>query len=495
MQTTPQKQETNPPTNPTGDDSEQPGAAPESNPELEPAPEAGQPVSMEELFSAESLTRYSEQVREWFITNVMSWEMGLQIVLVFGAIIPAVIFSPAIRQFCTQFIENKLDHGLMRRLANAATRLAMPIALLLFLIITSWVLQAFGLRTEFIHLVRALLTAWVAIRAITLAIRSNFWSKVAFFIVWPIAALDAFGLLDDLTRWMDSTRFTLSKGDPAAGIPASQISLLDTVRTLIIFLVIYAVMKLVSGFLAKYINKSPDLSPSLKTMLVKFINIIAPVLALMMALQVVNFNLASLAIFGGAIGIGIGFGLQSIVANFMAGLTLLFDKSIKPGDSIEIGDTYGWVTAMNTRYVAVRTRDGDDHLVPNDNFINNGVINRSHGDPNYRIHAPIGVSYSTKDMELVQRLCIEACNEVDRVLKTPPPACLMIEYGDNSVNFDIRFWINDVPNGIANVRSKVLMNVWKNLQENNIEIPFPQRDLHIHGGAIPVRTVVDQQDD
>ncbi|MEL7485963.1 MAG: mechanosensitive ion channel domain-containing protein, partial [Pseudomonadota bacterium] len=209
------------------------------------------------------------------------------------------------------------------------------------------------------------------------------------------------------------------------------------------------------------------------------LDILLPVVALLIALQLVNFPFGALAIFGGAIGIGVGLGLQRTVSNFAAGFTLIADKSIKPGDVVEIGDTFGWVTEMNARYVALRTRDGTAHLVPNDKFIEDGVVNWSHSDKVVRLHAGIGVAYDTKDLRFVKKLCEDAAKGVDRVLETPAPMCNLIEFGDSSVNFDLRFWINDPANGVSNVRSAVMLEVWDALRAHDIEIPFPQRDLHI----------------
>ena len=171
--------------------------------------------------------------------------------------------------------------------------------------------------------------------------------------------------------------------------------------------------------------------------------------------------------------------MQRTVSNFFAGFTLIADKSIKPGDVIEIEDSYGWVTAMNARYVTLRTRDGTAHLVPNDKFIEEGVVNWSHDDRVVRLHAPFGVSYETRDVRGLARAAEERALTIDRVLKTPAPRCNLMEFGDSSINFDLRFWINDPANGSANVRSDVMMAIWDMLHEMNIEVPFPQRDLHI----------------
>nr|WP_281373752.1 mechanosensitive ion channel domain-containing protein [Parvularcula dongshanensis] len=215
---------------------------------------------------------------------------------------------------------------------------------------------------------------------------------------------------------------------------------------------------------------------------------ILPIIALVMALAVIGFDLASLAFFGGAIGIGIGLGLQKIIGNFLAGFTLLADRSIKPGDVIEIGDTFGAITDMKSRYVSIRTRDGKEHLVPNATFMDEGVINWSHNDKVVCCYASMGVGYGTKDMHKVRKLVEAAALDTPRVLARPAPKCNMTEFGDSSVNFELRFWINDPMNGVSNVRSDILFRVWEAFAENGIEIPFPQRDLHIRSSAVAFGT-------
>ena len=221
------------------------------------------------------------------------------------------------------------------------------------------------------------------------------------------------------------------------------------------------------------------MSPAFKALITKTLGILLPVLAFVIALQLTGFNLATLAIFSGAVGIGIGLGLQQTVSNFAAGFTLLADKSIKPGDAISIDGTFGWVTGMQSRYVSIRTRDGTELLIPNDHFIVNGVVNWSKSDKIVRLHAPFGVSYATRDLKRVQELAIEAAKTVDRVVPVKDPVCNVMEFGDNSVNFDLRFWIRDPENGQANVRSDVYLAVWEALHDADIEIPFPQRDIYI----------------
>ncbi|MBY0421182.1 MAG: mechanosensitive ion channel, partial [Parvularculaceae bacterium] len=155
------------------------------------------------------------------------------------------------------------------------------------------------------------------------------------------------------------------------------------------------------------------------------------------------------------------------------------DKSIKPGDVIEIGQTFGWVSGMNGRYVTVRTRDGTEHLVPNERFVQDGVVNWSHSDRLVRLHVAFAISYGTRDLRSVKTLAEATAVKVERVAATPPPICNLVELADSGIKFDLRFWIEDPANGIGNVKSAVLLAVWDALHDARIEIPYPQLDIRV----------------
>jgi small-conductance mechanosensitive channel len=176
--------------------------------------------------------------------------------------------------------------------------------------------------------------------------------------------------------------------------------------------------------------------------------------------------------------VGIGFGLQKVVSNLISGFILLSDGSVKPGDVVQIGEVYGWISSLKTRYVSVVTRDGIEYLIPNEDLITQQVINWSYSNSRVRLKVPFGVSYKS-DPHQVQALVLSAMHALPRVLKTPPPVCLLQGFGDSSVDMELRVWINDPKNGVANLKSEVLFAVWDTLKENGIEIPFPQRDVHI----------------
>ena len=445
-----------------------------------------EPSALKELLGTDDATQTVQTVLLWIQENLLTVNMGLQIGLLVAALVPAAIFGPQIKKLIETQVAPRAPYGILRRAANAFSHIATPIALFIILQIATIALGAAGQSTALVSAGVSLLSAWIVIRLVTLVIRSAFWSKVAFYVAWPVAALDAFGALDDVTRQLDAFAIPLGENDAGQVV---DFSALDMVRTLIIFGLLFWIAGFVNRFLQTRIKSVDELTPSLQALLIKILNILLPVIAFLIALQVVGFNLATLTIFGGAVGLGIGLGLQRTISNFFAGFTLIADKSIKPGDVIEINDTFGWVTQMSARYVSVRTRDGTEHLVPNDNFIESGVINWSHTDKVVRIHAPFGVSYNWRDMEGLARKAEETVLKVNRVVERPAPRCNLVEFGDSSVNFDLRFWIVDPANGVSNVRSDVLMAIWNVLHEMGVEIPFPQRDLHIKswsGGGSPL---------
>ena len=461
------------------------------NPADEPALEAEEaPLfgndegsALGELVDADMLRDRLADLILWTRTEVFTVNSLIQLALVFGALIPAVMFGPRLRTLVRDYLCNRAPKGILRRLAEATATLATPIAAFLVLPLAAAILDdGMGMKAQFVDAAQSLLLAWIVVRMVTLAIRSEFWSRVAFYVVWPIAVLDSFGILGSVFEWMREVSLVISPA--SADREAVELTLYDVLRAGIIFAIFMQLAGVFSSIIVNQVQQTDEINPSLKALIAKIINFVTPVVALVLALQIIGFNLASLAIFSGAVGLGIGLGLQGIIANFLAGFTLLADKSIKPGDTIEIGDTFGWITEMKSRYVAVRTRDGTEHLIPNAEFIAQGVVNWSHNDRQVRCHAPFGVAYGTKDLKRVQEIAVEAASTTDRVQQTPKPVCNLMEFGDNSVNFDLRFWILDPQGGISNVRSEIMMKIWDAFQEEGIEIPFPQRDIHIRSSDV-----------
>ena len=201
------------------------------------------------------------------------------------------------------------------------------------------------------------------------------------------------------------------------------------------------------------------------------------------ALSSIGLDLTALTVFSGAVGVGIGFGLQKVVSNFISGIIILLDKSIKPGDTISLGDTFGWIRELRARFVSVVTRDGKEYLIPNEDLITQQVVNWSFSDDLVRIDVPFGVSYDSDPHEVI-RLALEPLEKIERVSKRKKPVCWMTEFGDSSINFVLRFWIRDPQNGLTNIRGTVLMALWDQFKANNINIPFPHREIIFKQDAV-----------
>ena len=170
-------------------------------------------------------------------------------------------------------------------------------------------------------------------------------------------------------------------------------------------------------------------------------------------------------------------------SNLISGLILLMDKSIKPGDVITVENTYGWVNKLGARYVSIITRDGIEHLIPNETMITEPVSNWTHSDANTRLRVPVGVHYNT-DLELATRLGREAASSQSRVLADPAPRCLVKAFGESAIDLEVRFWIQDADSGVSNIKSAVMLELWRQFREHGIQIPYPQRDVHIKSGEL-----------
>lgn len=278
-----------------------------------------------------------------------------------------------------------------------------------------------------------------------------------------------FGGLDPITTAMDRVGFDLGE---------KRFSLLWVVTIAITILVLYTAARVVNRIAGHIIGSSDSLDPTQKLLGQKIAGVVVIVLAFFIGIDTLGIDLTALSFFSGAFGLAIGFGLQKTIGNLFAGIILLLDRSIKPGDVIAVGDSFGWVNKIGVRAVSVITRDGKEHLIPNEDLMTTPVENWSYSDRNVRMRIPIGVSYSS-DMQLVQELLYRAVDEAPRVLKDPAPRIWMTEFADNSVNWEIRAWISDPEGGMGNIRGDVLMRVWNLFKQHGIEIPFPQRDLYI----------------
>lgn len=314
-----------------------------------------------------------------------------------------------------------------------------------------------------------LLDAWIVIKILSSFIRHKLIARFISIFIWLIAALKILKIYDRTVELLDS--FSFSSGN-------FSISILTLVKGSIIFSILYFIADKLADFLEEHIKNVESLSPSARVLIKKFSRIMLMLIAGMITLSSLGLDLTTFAFLGGTIGLGVGFGLQKVVSNFVSGIIILVDKSVKPGDVIEINENYGWIKSLGTRFVSLVTRGGKEYLIPNEDFITQTVINWSYSDKLVRIDVPVGISYDSNVREVID-LIENSVKNINRIVNQPEPKCILTDFGESSIDLKLRFWIADPNNGIANVRSEVLLTIWDILQKNDIEIPYPQRDLHL----------------
>jgi small-conductance mechanosensitive channel len=281
--------------------------------------------------------------------------------------------------------------------------------------------------------------------------------------------VDALDGLRAVARLLDGIGFSAGK---------AHVSLLGVIQFTIVVLALHATVKLITRIINHSIRRSRSLDATQQLLGQKIGGIILLVLAFFVGVDLMGIDLTALTVFSGAFGLAIGFGLQKTFGNLIAGIILLMDRSIKPGDVIVVGDSVGYVSKIGVRAVSVLTRDGKEHLIPNENLMTQEVENWSYSNPNVRIHIPVAVAYDS-DLALAQKLMIEAASHPQRVLKAPAPNVWLLAFGDNGLEHEIMVWIKDPEAGIGNVQSEILNRLWILFRKNGIGVPLPQRDVRI----------------
>ena len=258
-----------------------------------------------------------------------------------------------------------------------------------------------------------------------------------------------------------------------------------TIGSILLLLILFASVIIIERIVQKQLIRRflsrTKLQPSLQFGLSRIIGYTLIAVGFYVAFQLVGVDLSSLAIIAASLGVGVGFGLQNIINNFVSGIIILAERPISIGDRIEVAGVAGRVTKIQLRSTTVVTNDNITMIVPNADFISNTVTNWSHGDPKVRIRVPVGVAYGS-DLKLLQRLLLEAAAEHPKALRDPSPVVLFTEFGDSSLNFELGVWTQEMTATPIHFTSEMNFIIDQKLRENDIEIPFPQRDLHVRSG-------------
>ncbi len=282
------------------------------------------------------------------------------------------------------------------------------------------------------------------------------------------------GEIGEVVATLDSWGFTMAD---------HRISVWTGLVAVAVIVGVVVLAKLLTKVARWMLGKVTRLDSTQKLLADKLIAIAIWTIAVLIGIDILGIDLTALTVFSGAFGLAVGFGLQKTFGNMLAGIILLMDRSIKPGDVIAVSDptgreSFGQIRKIGIRAISVVTRDRKEYLIPNENLMVNQVVNWSYSSREVRVKAPVGVSYGS-DLDLAEELMLRAAAESPRILTSPEPRVLLMNFGPNAVEFEIRFWITDPEEGVSGVRSEVLKRVWRMFKEHGIELPYPQLDIYL----------------
>lgn len=363
--------------------------------------------------------------------------------------------------------------------AEGLQRIGLPLAILGLVFLAREGLRLFQSEMHLLNLALPLISALVLVRLLIYALRYALkpsatlkaWERGSAWVIWVGVALHIAGVLPRVRAALATVAFE-------SGSHRFSLLLLFEAMTVIVIAVILALW--VAQFIEGRLMRMPQMDLSLRMALSKVARSFLLVLAVLIALPAVGIDLTVLSVFGGALGVGLGFGLQKVASNYVSGFIVLLDRSIRMGDMITVDNKYGQVAEMNTRYTLIRSQDGAESIVPNEMLITQTVVNHSLSKPDVRVALPIQVAYST-NLEVARDLMIEVARNHPRVVAegAERPRVLLRDFGDNGINLELAIWIKDAEEGQLSLRSDLYWGIWKAFQQAGIEIPYPQRVIHM----------------
>ncbi len=411
---------------------------------------------------------------EALLTSMLRPWNAYQILIALGLLLVAHLLAKPLSARWDAWLRTRENWPMWRKRFGLLIRNRMRLILFVALIWpTVWVMRemTWPSRSYLLAIIGQLTLAWLLIAVVSRLIVNSFLRGVVRYAGWAWVTLSILNLTDEARTLLDSMAISLGETRLSAWIVLQAVALIGA---------LFFVARFVSVTSATRIRRNEDISPSMQVLAVKFLQLMLYGAAFFLGLRMVGVDLTGLAVLSGAIGVGLGFGLQKVVSNLVSGVIILLDKSIKPGDVISLGETFGWINTLGARYTSVVTRDGKEYLIPNEDLITGQVVNWSHSNTLVRLDIYFGTAYGD-DPHKVRQIAIEAAQSVDRVLKAKAPVCHIVGFGDSSVDYILRFWISDPTGGLTNIRGNVYLALWDAFQEHGISIPFPQREVRMLG--------------
>jgi small-conductance mechanosensitive channel len=424
-----------------------------------------------------------EQFVQWLFGDILGWANVIQIpALVLTAGIAWLACRP-LRAWLTARLDRVGENSYLDWFGHHRTwvsdrliPLTTPIAWATGLWISVSIAQQAGWPHAVAQIAINLVLAWLVIRLVAHVVPNPALAQLIAVLAWVVAALNILHLLGPTLDLLDRT---------AILVGGLRVSLLTVVKGVVSLTVLLWAATVTSALFERRMTRVSEITPRARVLLGKLLKTTLVTLAVVLSLASVGVDLSTFALFTGALGVGVGLGLQRTVSNLFSGIVLLLDKSIKPGDVIEVGGTYGWVSSLGARYVAVETRDGTEFLIPNEDIVTHQVINWSHNDERVRLKIPVRVPHDA-DLDQIMDLMRDAAAGPKRVLSFPAPTVLIMAFGESGIELELRFWIADAQNGVHNIKSQVLYGIWRLFRQQGIGIPYPKRDLYVR--AAPAGT-------
>lgn len=406
-------------------------------------------------------------------TPLLFWQLGI----IAGSLLLAWSVNGILRAYVMRRAPEGWKVGI-----GGINRVLFPLTSLVFVYLAHAILSNWH-DASLLKLAMTLLLAMAMIRLVVYALRYIFspsgWVRTMenaiAGIVWLVLTFHLVGLLPDILRVLDSIKF---------GVGKSQMSLLVLMQALLIILVTLFVALWLSRLVENRLMGTQQLNMNLRVVLSKVVRIFFALIAILMALSAVGLDITLLSVFGGALGVGLGFGLQKIASNYASFFILLLDDSIHIGDIITVDTHYGIVSELRSRYMVLRKLDNTEVIIPNETLVSNVMINHSMTDRKVRAQLSLQVSYQT-DLELAMRLMLEAAATQERVLRDPAPNALLRAFGESGIDLMMNVWISDPENGTASLQSEIYLDIWRAFKKHNVSIPYPQREIRVLNSEPP----------
>jgi len=365
----------------------------------------------------------------------------------------------------------KKDTGLNILTTRYLLPMLYPLYAIIFLAIGISIYSEFSDQIILFNITIKLTTLFLFLRFLRISSNNKFIANSAGVFLFPALLLDLFGLLDTTIIYLDQY---------ALHIGTVRISLFLVIKGFTVLLLVFWLAGLISKKTKLYVESNKNIKASTKIIITKFIDILVYSILIITLLKTFGVDMTALAVIGGAVGVGVGFGLQKIASNFISGIILLFEKSVEIGDMVEIdrGDIFGTVKYFGGRHTLVEAIDGKEIMIPNEDFIIGKVTNWTYSNNRVRISINVGISYSS-DLITAKKIMLDSANEHPRCLGYPSAECFVTEFGESGINLELHFWISDIIEGRMGPKSDIMVEIWRKFKENDIIIPFPQRDLHI----------------